>query len=65
MVMVLATLAQGADFPTPTLAEVNPAGIRGSLVFCGGGQLPDAAVSEFLELAGGENARLAVVPAAA
>ncbi len=64
MVMVLATLAQGADFPTPTLAEVNPAGIRGSLVICGGGQLPDAAVSAFLELAGGENARLAVVPTA-
>jgi len=64
IVTLLVASAQADDFPTPTLAEVNPAGIGGSLVICGGGKLPDAAVSQFLELAGGDNARLVVIPTA-
>jgi cyanophycinase len=36
--------------------------IRGALVLSGGGELPDAALTRFYQLAGGENARLAVIP---
>ena len=55
-------LADG--FPTPALADVDPAGIDGALVICGGGEVPQAALDRFHQLAGGEDARLVVVPTA-
>jgi cyanophycinase len=48
--------------PAPRL---RPAGIDGALVLCGGGKVPDAARTRFVELAGGEKARLVIVPTAA
>ena len=38
--------------------------LRGSLVLSGGGQLPDEALDRFHQLAGGEDARFAVIPIA-
>lgn len=52
------------EFPVPQLADVNPAGIDGALVICGGGELPPAALEQFVELAGGEDAELVVIPTA-
>ncbi len=43
---------------------IDPAGISGSLVICGGGELSDSIYKNFLELAGGENAKLVIVPTA-
>jgi cyanophycinase len=49
----------------PTEAQLLPTdGIRGSLVICGGGRLPDAIRDRFIELAGGKGARLVVIPTA-
>ncbi len=64
IVALLVTPTRGDAFPTPKPAEVNPAGINGSLVICGGGKIPDTALDRFLELAGGEEARLVVIPTA-
>ncbi len=56
--------AGAADFSTPSLADVNPAGISGALVICGGGKLPDDVATRFRDLAGGDLARLVVIPTA-
>jgi cyanophycinase len=61
---LLVATAQGGRPSAPKLGDIDPAGINGSLVICGGGKLPDPAVSQFLRLAGGENARLVVIPTA-
>jgi cyanophycinase len=44
--------------------RIDSSGISGSLVICGGGALPDAILDRFVELAGGENAHLVVIPTA-
>jgi cyanophycinase len=59
-----ASAAIAADFPTPTLADINPAGVSGALVICGGGNLPDDVIARFRDLAGGDQARLVVIPTA-
>lgn len=61
---VLTRPVRAAEFPLPTLADVDPSGINGTLVICGGGRLPDAAIDRFFELAGGEEGRLVVIPTA-
>ncbi|HEX4149988.1 MAG TPA: cyanophycinase [Pirellulales bacterium] len=38
--------------------------VQGSLVICGGGKLPDPVLNSFLELAGGDSARIVVIPTA-
>ena len=43
---------------------IEPAGIPGSLVIHGGGRLPDRVRDKFFELAGGEKARIVVIPTA-
>jgi cyanophycinase len=43
---------------------IDPSGIRGSLVICGGGELPDDVRDRFVELAGGRDARIVVIPTA-
>ena len=63
--MFLAAPLRGDGFPKPTLNDIDPSGIRGALVICGGGDLPDVAVEQFVELAGGEEGRLVVIPTAA
>ncbi len=57
-------VATNPDAAGTALARVNPSGIDGSLVIAGGGQLPDAVYARFLELAGGEAARLVLIPTA-
>ncbi|HVW02144.1 MAG TPA: cyanophycinase, partial [Planctomycetaceae bacterium] len=48
----------------PADAPIVPDGIRGALVICGGGPLPESIRKEFVELAGGEDAKLVVIPSA-
>jgi cyanophycinase len=52
--------------PTPCASEnTEPARpVRGSLVICGGGKLPEPVLNRFLELAGGPQARIVVIPTA-
>jgi len=64
IVALLVTSSRGDAFPTPKLADVDPAGISGVLIVYGGGKLSDAALDRFLELAGGDKARLVVIPTA-
>lgn len=45
-------------------ARIDPAGIPGSLLIAGGGRLPEAVYARFVERAGGEEARIVVVPTA-
>lgn len=47
-----------------TRERIDPQGVAGSLVICGGDALPDAVMDRFVELAGGEEARLVVIPTA-
>lgn len=42
----------------------DPEGSPGSLLICGGGNLPVEIRSKFVELAGGQNARIVVIPTA-
>lgn len=48
----------------PSKEWLDPRGISGKLVICGGGELPDSVLDKFVELAGGESARLVVIPTA-
>jgi len=43
---------------------IDPAGVPGTLVIAGGGSLPDAVHTAFLEAAGGEAANIVVIPTA-
>ncbi len=56
--------ALGADEPDAKTERIDPEGIKGSLVICGGGRLPDVVRDKFVELAGGKDARLVVIPTA-
>ena len=44
--------------------RLDPRGIPGKLVICGGGQLPASVIEHFVEAAGGESGRLVVIPTA-
>lgn len=48
----------------PALEPIDPDGIKGALVLCGGGKLPELVRDKFFELAGGKSARLVVIPTA-
>ncbi len=61
---VLPGMAKSNEFPTPHLKDINPAGIEGSLLIVGGGEIPEVVIERLLELAGGEDARLVVIPTA-
>ncbi|MGQ0637150.1 MAG: cyanophycinase [Planctomycetaceae bacterium] len=41
---------------------IDPAGVRGALVLCGGGRLPESVREEFLKRAGDGQAKLVVIP---
>lgn len=72
VIALLIAIAASIPIPQTVRAEtqqaerewIDPAGISGSLVICGGGQLPDSVYKTFLKRAGGENARLVIVPTA-
>ncbi len=49
---------------TPSTERINPAGVHGALVICGGGNFPKAAREQFLKLAGGDKAKLVIIPTA-
>jgi cyanophycinase len=53
-----------AAYPADTAAGIEAAGIRGSLVICGGGKLPEEVAQQFMKLAGGTSARLVIIPTA-
>lgn len=59
----VSSAAWGQD-SAPAPERIDPAGIRGALVICGGGRLPLAARERFLKLAGGPKAKLVVIPTA-
>jgi cyanophycinase len=69
MVLSLRVSAEGPEPASPP-ARVETAGQAtresgaGSLVICGGGRLPDAVHDRFLELAGGPQARIVIIPTA-
>lgn len=62
--LLLATIAARADEPGTGSNSFDPAGIRGALVLCGGGRLPDEVRDEFVKLGGGSQARLVIIPTA-
>ena len=53
-----------AAYPADSAARIEAAGIKGSLVICGGGELPEQVAGQFLKLAGGSSARLVIIPTA-
>jgi cyanophycinase len=55
--------AQPAKPSTPAL-DLRPEGISGALVLCGGGKTPDAVFDRFMQLAGGDKAKLVIIPTA-
>jgi cyanophycinase len=55
--------AFGADLPAPA-EYIDPDGIHGALVLCGGGRLPDSVREKFIELSGGKSAKLVIIPTA-
>ena len=65
-ITVISLIATFASTPiTACAAEwMDPTGIDGSLVIAGGGKLPDAITQQFIELGGGEKAKLVIVPTA-
>src|SRR5579863_1566838 len=73
MAVILATLAVSPLVTSPVALyaaepvasdRIDADGIKGSLVLCGGGKLPDVVRDKFIELAGGEKARLVIIPTA-
>jgi cyanophycinase len=48
----------------PERQRIDPNGISGSLLIAGGGALPDAVMDRFVEIAGGDKARVVVIPTA-
>lgn len=60
-----ATLAQPLARTESGLSRVKSAGGEGTLLICGGGKLPDSIRDRFVELAGGHDARIVVIPTAA
>lgn len=64
-VSVIGTLLPGLNSRSSAEDLAAPiAGIRGSLVICGGGTLPETIFDEFMELGGKQEARLVVIPTA-
>ena len=62
-IVVTLTALRAAE-PVPIPERIDPNGIKGSLVICGGGRLPDSVRDKFIELAGGKSARLVIIPTA-
>jgi cyanophycinase len=54
----------GSQLPAPTQARPGGTARDGALVLVGGGSLPETVRQRFLELAGGKDARLVIIPSA-
>lgn len=54
----------GEDAAIGTAEAIDPAGIKGSLVLVGGGGMPSAIRDKVVELAGGKEGRLVIIPTA-
>lgn len=66
ILLVPALAAAAADVPgtfapAPVVSDMT---MRGTLFISGGGKIPEAALQQFIDLAGGESARLAVITTA-
>ncbi|MFO0848722.1 MAG: cyanophycinase [Gemmataceae bacterium] len=59
-----AAAARAAKEPFPPVSPADPVVPKGALVIVGGGGLPNEVVERFIELAGGKDAPLIVVPTA-
>src|SRR5688500_13704875 len=57
-------LVRGGLHAQPTAPNSPPEPLRGTLVIAGGGKLPEAAALAFLKLAGADQGRIVVIPAA-
>lgn len=55
----------GSPWPPMELVLQKPQVAHGSLVIAGGGRLPAAVIDRFVELAGGNSAKVVIVPSAA
>ena len=66
LIVVFSLIASvGSLLSSACAAEwLDPTGIDGSLVIAGGGKLPDVITQKFIELGGGEKAKLVIVPTA-
>ena len=62
--LVRGSVSVFADQPHPALELRPTASVAGSLVIAGGGPLPPTVIDRFFELAGGENARIAIITTA-
>ena len=58
------TLLLVSDVRSAPTQRIKPEGITGSLVLAGGGSLPDPILGKFIELAGGDQARVVVISTA-
>ncbi|MBT4864498.1 MAG: cyanophycinase [Planctomycetaceae bacterium] len=62
----LSFIAQCAanDAPVSNPRRIEPDGIKGSLLICGGGKLPEELTKLFVQTAGGKQAKIVVIPTA-
>jgi cyanophycinase len=60
----LVSVVAAAEPTAPSFPWIDPDGVRGALVICGGGELPDAIRDQFLELAGSQQAKIVIIPTA-
>jgi cyanophycinase len=58
------SLCASADETAGPGDRIEPDGIGGALVLCGGGRLPDVVRDKFIELAGSKTAKLVIIPTA-
>lgn len=63
-IVLLCVTTVSADDLLVSVKRVPPRGIHGTLFLAGGGRLPDDVRRQFVQLAGGKNARLVVIPTA-
>jgi cyanophycinase len=59
-----ALVLAAALLPAQTPPGIDPAGLDGARILGGGGKLPDSVYARFLELAGGDKARVVLIPTA-
>ncbi|HEX6811112.1 MAG TPA: cyanophycinase [Planctomycetota bacterium] len=60
----VALVLAAAILPAQSSPGIDPAGVPGARILAGGGKLPDAVFARFLELAGGDKARIVLIPTA-
>ena len=61
---LVALVLAAAILPAQTPSAIDPAGLPGARILGGGGKLPDSVYARFFELAGGDKARIVLIPTA-